>query len=125
MPVRETPSNLSSSALCFQIGRTYLKFVSVDWYVPIIVAIRTLSLRLASVSVLLTITSERLHNPALRRMISQHGFVPKSCPSTSLRPVEEALLVADTRLNTPRSPLLLAYKDFHSSMKIPMSGFSV
>src|SRR3990167_8418538 len=125
MPVRLTPRSLSSSAFFFQLLRRYRKLVRVDWKVPMMVAILTFRLISSKVSADRTTTSLRLHNPIDRRMISPHGFVPKSKPSVSLRPLLCACFVAATLLKSPRSPDLLSYKLPHSFKKIPTSGISV
>ena len=78
MPVKLTPNRRSSSVFLAQILRKYGNFVYVLWMVPRIVASSTLVLSVSTVSVARTTTSVRLQNWYGRRMISLHGFVPKS-----------------------------------------------
>ena len=78
IPVRDTPSKDSSSVLCFHLLVKYLKFVSVAWNVPRIVAASTFETKESSVSSGLTTTSVKLQNCLLRRIISLHGLHPKS-----------------------------------------------
>ena len=78
IPVSETPRSLSSSQFRFHVEERYLKFVSVDCHVPKIDASLIFLWRLFASSEDLTTTSERLQNSLSRKIISEHGFVPKS-----------------------------------------------
>jgi hypothetical protein len=62
MPVKLTPSSLSSSVFYFHIERRYLKLVRQDWSVPSMVALRTFRNNVEVESVARTTTSERLQN---------------------------------------------------------------
>ena len=128
IPVRLTPNSLSSSVLTCHFLRRYLKSVRVAWYVPRIVARRTLFFNSSNVSSDLTITSVKLQNWFGRRIISQQGFVPYSHVLPSVRfifllPFSFALLVDASLLKIPRSPDKLSYKAFHSDRNILTSGF--
>ena len=103
IPVRDTPNNLSSSQFFFQSFVTYLKLVNVDCIVPSIVASLTLFNKVSSVSSGLTTTSDKLQNSLLRKIISEHGFVPKSY-SVFLLSLFSAILCADALLKIPLSP---------------------
>ena len=76
IPVRLTPSSLSSSVFFFHSSERNLKSVSVDWYVPSIVASSIFFLRVETVSVDLTTTSVRLQNCLSLSIISEHGLHP-------------------------------------------------
>ena len=104
MPVRETPSSLSSSQFFFHVLEIYRKFVSVDCSVPRIAASLTFFFRVSGVSSALTTTSDRLQNSRSLSIISEQGLVPNSSPSVCLRPLAAAIFTADSRLNIPRSP---------------------
>ena len=122
MPVKETPSSLSSSVLSFHTFLRYLKSVRVDCRVPRMVASLTLSLRDSSVSFSRTTISDKLQNWYGRKTISLQGFVPHMCPVSRL-PLRATCFSAASRLNIPRSPDLLSYRASHSRIKVPISGF--
>ena len=124
MPVKDTPSNASSSVLCTHLGRNLLKLVSDAWNVPSIVASLTLTSISFCVSSALTTTSVKLQNCPSLNSISLQGLQPKSWLVSRL-PFLPACLIAASLLKIPRSPDLDSYKEVHSFMKIPMSGFSV
>ena len=124
IPVKDTPSNLSSSVFCLHCLRKYLKSVKVDWNVPSIVAALTLANKSFSLSVARITTSVRLQNWYGRKIISEQGLVPKS-HSTSLLPFSDALFLAACLLKMPRSPDLESYKLFHSFINTDMSGLEV
>ena len=125
MPVRDTPNNASSSQFFFHSLDRYGKSVKDAWNVPRIVAKRTLRARSSEVSEARTMTSERLQNCLSRRMISEQGLVPNSYVASLRSPSFATVFLQASRLKMPRSPLLLLYKDTHSSIKTPMSGFSL
>ena len=62
MPVKETPNKRSSSQFCNHLLLRYLKLVSVDWNVPKIVALITLSFNVSKVSFGRITTSDKLQN---------------------------------------------------------------
>ena len=124
IPVSDTPSRRSSSVFLCHILRKYGILVKVDCTVPRIVASLTLRLRLSRSSLSRTTTSVRLQNWYGRRIISEHGLVPHSCPVSRL-PFFSTCLSAATRLKIPRSPDLLSTRANHSRMNVSMSGFSV
>ena len=121
IPVSDTPSKRSSSVFFFHTLRKYLKLVNVAWNVPRIVARRTFSLSVSTVSLSRTTTSDKLQNWYGRKIISLQGLHPKSW-SVSRLPFLAACLIADCLLKIPRSPDLLSYRDNHSRMNVPISG---
>ena len=76
IPVKDTPSSLSSSVLRVHCRLNPLMSVKQDCMVPKIVAISTFLCNILGVSSALTTTSDRLQNCLGRRIISQQGFVP-------------------------------------------------
>ena len=81
MPVREIPSNLSSSALVVHTLRRYLKLVRVDCRVPSIAAIFTFLFRSSRESCGLITTSSRLQRPPLSLNIASPPYT--ICINTS------------------------------------------
>ena len=106
IPVRETPSRASSSQFFFHSLERYGKFVRDAWNVPRIVAIRIFLIRVSSVSVARTTTSERLQNSRSRNKISLQGLHPHSWSGSRRSPSFSTVFFAASRLKIPRSPLL-------------------
>jgi hypothetical protein len=70
-------------------------------------------------------TSERLQNCCGRRMISEHGLVPKAMPWVWRLRQRAACFAAADRLKKPLSPEPLATSDAHSSKNRSGVGLSV
>ena len=98
--------------------------MNVDWIVPRTAASFTFSIKSFSVSSARAITSVRLQNWYGRRIISEHGLVPKSWSGSRLPFFLQTFLDA-SREKIPRSPDLDSYNDNHSCINWWTSGFSV